>query len=124
MLENADKDTVHLCEKCAEQLKEWIKTEQQEDMTTEKTTTFPDSPVSLKEIRKVYDQLRRSAKRQTELTASFGKLCEAYYGCQFGEIKELENDDYIIDTLDYGTGNLSFKEFHKKMIDALDIEKQ
>lgn len=77
---------------------------------------MPNNKPSKTEVRKCYDKLKKTASIHAELERAFGLLCEKYYGFKFNDTEELENDDMIIDTLDYGNGGLSFEEFHKKML--------
>lgn len=67
------------------------------------------------DVRKAYEKCNIYASKHTAAITEFGKLCEEYYGFMFGDVSELQDNDYIIETIDYGTVHLDFEEFHGLM---------
>jgi len=56
-------------------------------------------------------KLSNLAKQHLDESIRFQKICEEYYGVGWRDIKSLEDNDHIIDTIYYGTDTLTFKEF-------------
>ena len=71
------------------------------------------------EIEKSWNQLAKLAKDHLAEGSRFRKLCIKHYGIYWQSIKSLEDDDAIIDTIDYGYGSLSFEEFDSKVKSAI-----
>lgn len=77
------------------------------------------------DVKKLYNRLAVLAKKIKRESKKFDELCKEHYGfvyqeCSFSidpNLPQLSfcDDDAIIDTLDYGTDSLPFKEFDKKM---------
>jgi len=69
--------------------------------------------------KKCWNKLSRLATQHSDESNKFTKLCEEHYGVCFSDLKELADSDDIIDTIDYGTGSLSFEDFNDMMKTAL-----
>lgn len=76
------------------------------------------------EIEKSWNQLAKLAKDHLAEGSRFRKLCIKHYGIYWQSIKSLEDDDAIIDTIDYGYGSLSFKKFDEKVQAAIKKKKR
>jgi len=79
-------------------------------------------------LKKSFEKLADLAKKSVKERRRFDILNENYYGftysdCEFSIDPDSPqasfcDDDQIIDTLDYGTGDLQFKEYDKRMMKA------
>lgn len=67
------------------------------------------------EIERSWNQLAKLAKAHLAEGGQFKKLCIKHYGIYWQSIEALKDEDRIIDTIDYGYDNLSFKEFDTKV---------
>lgn len=74
------------------------------------------------ELEKSWNQLSKLAKDHLREGSRFRKLCIKEYGVYWQSIESLQDDDAIIDTIDYGHGDLSFKKFDAKMQTAIKKE--
>ena len=66
--------------------------------------------------------LSNIAKQHRTAGNLFNSLAEGYYGVEWFKIPSLMDNDRIIDTMDYGNDSLTFKEFDKLVIDAIEQE--
>lgn len=71
------------------------------------------------EIEKSWNRLAKLANEHLKEGLRFNKLCVKYYGIHWQSLKSLEDDDEIIDTIDYGYGTLLFKKFDVKVQTAI-----
>jgi len=72
-----------------------------------------------KEVIESWYKLSNLAEQHVEESTRFQILCEEYYGVEWRDIKSLEDNDRIIDTIDYGTDSLTFKEFDELVKSAM-----
>ncbi len=85
-----------------------------------------------KKVEKLYNKLAVYAKKRGKLQKEFDEECREQYGFLFNECdfsvypeafqRTLKDEDSIIDTLDYGTDRLPFREFDKMMQKAKAIK--
>lgn len=63
------------------------------------------------------------AKKHNDASDKFNRLAEEYYGVEWHQLPSLKDNDPIIDTIDYGTDSLTFKEFDELIRSAIvDVE--
>lgn len=65
----------------------------------------------MSELSKLFYKMQKLSKEISNNKARFDRLIEDKYGFHYSE-KDL---DEIIDCIDYGNGNMTFKEFDKIM---------
>lgn len=63
------------------------------------------------ELEKQYNKVKKLAQKHLDEGAKLDRLIMDRWGFKFSET----DDDAIIDTLDYGIDNISFKTFERKM---------
>ena len=71
------------------------------------------------ELKKSWERSAELAVQHREETTHLNLLCEEYYGKHWDSFQSLVDNDEIIDTLDYGTTDLSFAEFDAKVNKAI-----
>jgi len=77
-------------------------------------------PVLLKhKLRESYQKLVKIAVKQRLESVRFQKLCDEHYGIEWNLLPQLEDNDRIIDSIDYGTDSLLFAEFDKLVLAAI-----
>jgi hypothetical protein len=64
---------------------------------------------------KLYNEVKRIAREHRCLGSELDYAIKEFYGKHYGEINWLKDNDWIIDSLDYGTSDLSFDKFDKLM---------
>lgn len=67
--------------------------------------------VTKQEMKKNWDKLAKLAEQHREASDLFNKVAEEYYGVKWDWLASIADNDSIIDTIDYGTDSLTFKEF-------------
>ena len=76
------------------------------------------------ELEKSWNQLAKLANAHLKEGGRFRKLCIKEYGAYWQSLESLmDDDDRIIDTIDYGYDTLSFKKFDTKVLEAIEKEK-
>ncbi|MCU7559116.1 hypothetical protein PG593_03700 [Riemerella anatipestifer] len=58
-----------------------------------------------------FEKVKMLAKKHKEESSKLDRMINEFYGFNYSET----DDDQIIDTLDYGTNSVSFKEFERRM---------
>lgn len=83
-----------------------------------------------KVVEGLYNKLAVYAKRHKKLQKAFDDACREQYGTRYNDCDfsveanpdlKLQDNDKIIDTLDYGTDCLPFEEFDMMMMKAKAI---
>lgn len=69
-----------------------------------------------KEFKKLYNKVSKAAKTKRKLSASLDRLINKYYGFRFSDY----DIEPIIDTIDYGINDISFKDFIAYMNEQRD----
>ena len=72
-----------------------------------------------RKLHESYQKLVKMAVKQRLESVRFQKLCEEHYGIEWNSLPALEDNDRIIDTIDYGTDSLLFAEFDKLVLAAI-----
>jgi len=75
-------------------------------------------------LEKSWIRLSEHAVRHRVESARFNLLCEEYYGVIWDTFDRLADNDRIIDTIDYGTDTLTFEEFDKLVLSAMEEAEQ
>ena len=61
--------------------------------------------------KKEFEKMKKLSFIYSNAKRDFDALIQQYYGIHYSDV----DDDWLIDTLDYGTGNCSYKEFCERM---------
>lgn len=70
-------------------------------------------------IRKMISPVNKLAMKHQSKLAELDALCEEYYGATPSDI----DADGIIDTMQMGTGRITFREFNNEMLEILGRKK-
>ena len=71
--------------------------------------------VSRKNMKRRFNTIKERASKQSVERYKLDLEIKEYFGFHYEDKDNLRDDDSIIDTLDYGTSNLSFEDFEKLM---------
>ena len=63
------------------------------------------------ELKKLFNKRKKFARQNFEAGQEFNRLMNRVYGFTYSDT----DDDFIIDTLDYGINSISFETFEAKM---------
>lgn len=72
-----------------------------------------------RELIESWYRLSNLAAQHMNESIRFQKKCAEYYGIEWHDLKLLEDNDRIIDTIDYGIDSLTFKEFDELVQSAI-----
>ncbi|OEU73853.1 MAG: hypothetical protein BA864_04745 [Desulfuromonadales bacterium C00003093] len=77
-----------------------------------------------KELNQCFNQAKRLAYQHRIETTRLNALCEGYYGTSWHDLDAITDNDDIIDTLDYGTSDISFHVFDRLVLKAMGDEQK
>ena len=74
------------------------------------------------EVKESYNRLAKLANEHLHEQATFRKLCIKHYGIYWQSLQSLADEDAIIDTIDYGYGELEFEDFDRIVQAAIKVD--